>query len=362
MADREPDKSEKTEPATPFKLEEARKKGSVTKSLEVNSFAIVLMGLIFMVGVGTSFVTDILSLSASMLSQAGQVDYRITPLLNQTSYWTLWGASSLAPLVALSALVGVVATILQTGPVFSFTPLKPDVKRLNPVQGFKRLFSIKLGWEFVKSLVKLVIYGAIIFFTVTNFLPDLLSLYQVDHGEYLPRFVEFSATLIFFLLLAMLLVAILDMLFTRWEYRRNLRMTRKELKDEVKRREGDPHVRQKRKEIERELRKRSETLGGISEADLVVVNPTRFAVALKYDRATMISPVVWCKGAGDLAGLMREEAYRQNVPVLSAPRLARWLFRRCPVDSAIPQTQYVAVAKLFRQAYAIKRESKVGSQ
>ena len=148
------------------------------------------------------------------------------------------------------------------------------------------------------------------------------------------------------------LFAAIDLIYTRWDYRKNLRMTKKEVKDEHKRREGDPMVRQKRRSLERELRMRSQSLGNVAEADLVITNPTQYAVVLKYDRDTMIAPVITGKGADEMARLIRQEAYRHGVPVINAPSLTRALYRRCELYSSVPQKHYVALAKAFRRGFA----------
>jgi flagellar biosynthetic protein FlhB len=355
MADNEPDKSEKTEAATPFKLEEARKKGTVAKSMEVNSFLILLGGLVFLMAAGKYFVDSTLDLCARVFRQAGDVNFELSHLLHYTEFWTFGGLNVMAPLVSIIIIVGVLATLLQIGPVFTFFPLKPDIKRINPVAGFKRLFSMKLLFESVKSMFKLAAFSLVIYFTLDGFFEDMLGLYQRHHGSYVAFFLDHAASLIFRMLLVLALVALVDLLFTRWHFGRDMRMTRRELKDELKRREGDPQVRQKRKELERELRQRSQTLNNVPEADLVITNPTRYAVVLKYDRATMIAPEVKGRGAGEMARLIREKAYRCRVPVIRSPRLARELFRRCKMDGAIPQDSYVAVARVLSQAYDMRR-------
>ncbi|MFT4824343.1 MAG: flagellar biosynthetic protein FlhB [Halioglobus sp.] len=356
MADNEPDKSEKTETATPFKVEEARKKGSVAKSMEVNSFMILTGGLLFLVAAGKQFVDSALALCASMLSSAGQVNFQLTSFLLDIGYWTFGGIDVLAPLISIVIIIGVLSTLIQIGGIFSFSSIKPDINRINPVQGFKKFFTIKLLYESLKSVLKLILFSAVTYFTLISFVEPMMDLYQRHHGSYVQYFIDHSADLIFRLLIILAFVAVVDWLFTRWDYQQNLKMTRKELKDEMKRREGDPKVRQKRKELERELRQRSETLANLPQADLVITNPTRFAVLLKYDRKTMIAPTIMGKGAGDMAKLIRQKAYHNRIPVIQSPRLARTIFTRCKINSAIPEEHYVAVAKVLKQAYEMRRQ------
>lgn len=354
MADNEPDKSEKTEQATPFKLEESRKKGMVAKSTEVNSLLAVLAGLLFLVAAGNSFIDSTLRLCARMFSSAGKVNFETREFLDLSTDWVFEGIGILAPLVAVLVVVAIAANFVQVGPIFSLLAIKPDIQRLNPVKGFKRIFSLKLFYELIKSLLKLAAFATILFLSLREFLPPMLGLYNRSYSQLVDSFSSYSANLMFRLLAVLILVAIIDWLFTRWEHQRKMRMTRRELKDEIKRQDGDPHIRQKRKSLERELRKRSESLANVPEADLVITNPTRFAVVLKYDRQTMIAPQVTGKGSGEMARLIREKAYKHRIPVINSPALARALFRHCKIHGAVAQEYYVSLARLFRQAYAMR--------
>ncbi len=354
MADNEPDKSEKTEPATPFKLEESRKKGMIAKSMEVNTLLTVVTGLIFLLAAGKEFVDNTLQLCARILSSAGRVNFETRQFIDTSTDWAFEGIAILAPLVSVLIVVAILANFIQVGPIFSVFSIKPDIQRLNPVNGFKRVFSLKLFYELVKSLLKLGAFAAILYFSLMEFFQPMLGLYSRSYGQFVSSFTDYSANLIFRMLAVLILIAIIDWLYTRWEHQRKMRMTRKELKDEIKRREGDPHIRQKRKSLERELRKRSESLASVPEADLVITNPTRFSVVLRYDRRTMIAPQVTGKGAGELARLIREKAYKHRVPVINSPALARALFRTCQINGAVAQEHYVALAGLFRRAYAMR--------
>ena len=354
MADSKPDPSEQTEEATPFKLQDAREKGSVSKSMEVNSFLLMLAALLFLVAAGKAFVDATLALCARIFRSAGRLSFDLPQLLVTGSDWGISGVGILAPLVALLVIVGILATFVQTGPVFSFHPIKPDIERINPVTGFKRIFSIRLLYETLKTLLKLGLFGVVLYLTLQGMVKPLLGLYGRDHHSYIGFFNDLSASLIFRLLIVAAVIAAIDLLYSRWDFLKKMRMSRKELKDEYKRREGDPAIRQKRKALERELRKRSQTLANVPEADLVITNPTRFAVVLKYDRGTMIAPTLVGKGAGEMARLIREKAYQHRVPVIHSPQLARRIFKTCQMDAVIPQENYVAVARLFRQAYRMR--------
>jgi len=354
MADNEPDKSEKTEPASPYKLLEARKKGSVAKSMEVNTFTILLASVVFLMAAGHQFVMQTLELCIDMLASAGNMPFELRQLLDISMDWVQAGLSILAPLVVIIMIVAVVTTFAQVGPVFSFFPMKPDITRLDPVKGFQRLFSMKLLFETIKSFIKLALFGAVIAVTLYGFMGTTLSFFNLAPQTYVETFSDVAATLVARLLVVIAFIAVLDLIYTRWDYQRNLRMTLKEVKDENKRREGDPQIRQKRRSLEIELRKRSESLANVRKADVVVTNPTRYAVVLKYDRQTMHAPQVTGKGAGEMARLIREEAYRHRVPVIHSPSLARKLFRSCAIYGPIAQEHYVVAAQLFREAFRLR--------
>lgn len=352
----EQDQSEKTEQPTPFKLQEARKQGNVFKSMEVNHLVALSAGLMLLLSIGERFIHQMFDLCRQLFLDAVKLEFS----LDKLHQWAEFRFDDLmvlvSPIIIVLMVAGVLATVIQTGFVFSFHPIKPDIKRINPVEGFKRLFSIKLLFESVKNLVKLAAFTAITYFTITGLVWPIFKLYA-HSPNYLPAFfIEEASGLIFKLLLALVLVAILDFIFSRWDYLKRMRMSRRDIKDEVKRREGDPQVRSKRRELEREMRKRSESVSAVSDADLIITNPTHFAVVLKYDKAAMVAPKITGLGSGGLALKIRREASRFGVPIVNDPPLARKLFKRGKIDGYVPETLYLRVAKALSKAYQIKNQ------
>ena len=181
-------------------------------------------------------------------------------------------------------MVAVLSNMVQTGPIFTFFPLKPDPKRLNPVQGFKRVFSRRMLFEALKTFVKLGLITATAYFVIDDMFPHLLAMPQIDPKAYPAVLLDAITSLVFKLVLVLLIVALLDLMYTRWDFGKKMRMSRREVKDEHKRREGDPHVRAKIKELQREAAKRSKSLGRVPDADVLITNPTHFAVAQQNDR------------------------------------------------------------------------------
>ena len=228
--------------------------------------------------------------------------------------------------------------------------------RLNPVTGFKRFFTVKLVFELGKTLLKFSVFCGVAWFALKGIASDIFRLYQQSVYAILPYFIDQAVSIIFRLVLVMAVFAIMDFLFVRWEFLRQMRMTPREMKDEIKRREGDPMIRRKRKEIQNELRKKSQSMNRVNEGDVVITNPTHYAVVLKYDRQTMLAPVVIVKGADNIAREIREKAFQARVPIIQQASLARRLYKSVDIDAPIPVDCFVAVARVFNQAYQMKRE------
>ena len=339
---------DKSEPATPFKLEEARKRGQVFKSIELNSLAVLSVALAATVAFSESAIRKTFKLSQSLMGEAGRAELTIPSVVELMGALSRHVLFLLLPFLLLVMAAGVLANFLQTGPVFSFTPLKPDFSRLNPATGLKRLFSMRSVYEGFKSILKLALLGVVLFWMIWALLPDLLMLSRQPLASYPDLFVSMSSFVLFVLLLGLLGLSLLDLGYTRWEFMKKMRMSRRELKDEVKRREGDPLIRSKRREIQRAMRKKAVSAGRIKEADVLITNPTHIAVALQYRRDDMPAPRLISKGAGDAALKLRRAAFRYGVPVVENPPLARLLYRKTDLDQYVPEETYREVALLLR--------------
>lgn len=346
---------DRTEPASPFKLREAKKRGQVAKSLEVNSFVVLGTALALSYGWGEAVAMGQLRLSRGLFSQAHEVDLQPGAvvglfsgiLADLTAIWWL--------LVAGVIAMAVLANLLQTGPVLSGHPLKPDFQRLNPTQNLRRLFSARLLFETGKTLVKLSCFAGCLYLAIAALLPVLLGAADRDPHSYAPFLLHTARGLAFELLLVLLLVALIDLLYVRWDYARNLRMSRRELREELRRREGDPLVRARMRELQKEAARRSSALRRVPEADVLITNPVHLAVALRYERAEMAAPTLIAKGAGEHAARMRALALRHRVPIVEDRPLARALFHGVAIDQAIPEEHYAVVARILAQVFRARR-------
>jgi flagellar biosynthetic protein FlhB len=266
----------------------------------------------------------------------------------------------ISPILAFVVIGALLSNVLQTGPVFSAEPLKPDFSRLNPATGIKRLFSARTLFDLLKTLAKLLLYLTIVYLFLHAVLANLPTFYYRSPQGQAVEFGLEVKRLVSYLALGAILIAAADLGFSRWEYLRRMRMSRRELKDELRRREGDPQVRRRRRELQREMRRRSASLGKVKDSDVLITNPTHLAVALKYRRGQAIAPEVTAKGAGDLALQMRAAAFRHRVPVVPNPRLARALYREVRIGRAIPEAHYAAVADVLRWVYQIRQKRQGG--
>lgn len=345
----------RNEAATAFKLEEARKRGSVPKSNDTNSFVMLLAAVLALHFWGSSMADREMLLFHALLSNAHQYSFQAGDMARTVAGVLAQSLIIAGPFFVLLVLFAILSNFAQTGPVFSFVPLKPDWDRINPVAGFKRLFSMRLLMESIKTVLKFLLLGAVLYQALAQVQPLLISAMGMDPAGIGHLLLPKTTSLIAKLLVAFAFIAALDLVFSRWEYARRLRMSRREIREEVKRREGDPRIKSRLRELQREALKRARSLGKVKDADVVVTNPTRLAVAIKYDRNLLDAPVVVAKGAGFLAGRIREQARRAQVPIIENKPLARALFRSVAIDHAVPAEHYGTVARILLWVFAMRQ-------
>lgn len=342
------DQQDKTELPTAYRLQEARDRGQVPRSADLASVLVLVAFSVGMAATGYRLSAAFAQAAGQTLRMAGNAPVASMGLLHwlERRFEPAWQA--VLPLLLAMIVTAVVANVVQTGPTFSADPLKPDFTRLNPAQGFKRVFSRRILWDLFKLCLKVGLLSALAWALVDR-IGHRVQMAAVappsSMGELLRGTYVQVTTWVLTLLLA---IALLDMWFSRREYIRKLRMSRRDLKDEGKRREGDPDIRQKRKRLMGELLKHSRSIRRVPEADIVLTNPTHLAIALRYRPRTMLSPVVLSKGTDAVAARIREAAARAGVPCLRSPELARAIFRDCRVDQSVPANLYGQLAPIYR--------------
>ncbi len=254
---------------------------------------------------------------------------------------------------AIGILSSIVMGALQTRFLLSFKPLKMDLKRINPVEGFKRLFSLRSLFELTKSIFKMLIVGYVAYSIVRKqwkAFPLYADVDPIDSSRWLLLLLY---DVLFRCGLALLVLAFLDYMYQRWEFEKSLRMTKQELKEEYREVEGSPEVKRRQREIMARLA-RGRMLQQIPQADVVVTNPTHIAVALKYDSEEMEAPVVLAKGADEVAKRIVEIANQNKIPVVRNPQVAREIYYSVEVGDEIPPTLYRAVAEILAYVYSVR--------
>lgn len=351
MADQDLDRNE---PATPFKLEKARERGQASKSADMVAAIVFAAALVFLASQGWETLHTQFRLDQALLIHAGRVGpgaASLWPLISRVLQETLW---LMMPFLATLMLAAVVANLVQTGPILSAEPLTLDFDRLNPVNGLKRAFSMRTLFDAVRACIKLVLLCTVAFLALQSLLPQFHGLAGLSPVGFVRTLLDDMTSLGFKMALILGLVAILDMAFTRHEFAKKMRMSRRELKDEHKNREGDPRIRARLRELRREAVKRSLALRSTRKADLLITNPTHIAVALRYEHGKMESPQLLAKGAGQLAAAMRKIAATHRIPVVENRRLARHIFRELDVDHHVPPSLYADVARIVVWVYAMR--------
>lgn len=345
------------EPATPYKLAEARKQGQVAKSLDFNTFVTVCALLAVLVVRGSAVCSHLADLSVALFQTSGSVRLERPGDAAWLGQVLLASLDIIVPFVLVAVLAGILANLVQIGPVFSFAPLQPKLERMHPVEGFKRVFSKRMLFEAGKTLLKLCMFGAILYGFMLSLWPGLPAIASTDGGTRLAWLASSGESLLLRLGLVLLLIGLLDLIYTRWQYSRQMMMSRREIKEEGKRREGDPHVRAKLRELQRENLKQTRSVNRVPEADVLITNPEHIAIALKYVRGAMSAPQVIAKGADRWAVEMKALARTKGVPMYERRKLARLLFRQARVDQPIPPESFVDVARIYAEVETARRRA-----
>jgi flagellar biosynthesis protein FlhB len=352
---------EKTEDPSPRKIQQAREEGQVPTSRELSTFLVLITGVLTLWLAGNWFVGRIVGVVQKGFDFSREQVFDSRFLWNDLIHLFAESLLTLAPLFALLLVSAVGAPIILGSLVFSPKALEPKFSRLNPLSGIKRVFSVNGVVEAIKALLKSFLIGAVGALVIWAEWDALFSLMYQPLDQALPGFIKmliFSAVLI---ASSMLLLVLLDVPFQLWQYTKNLRMTKEEVRRENKEQEGDPHVKARIRRVQMEMA-RKRMMAEVPKADVVVTNPTHFAVALRYDPQTMQAPVLIAKGRGEIALKIRDLAAEHEVPILRAPPLARALFVHCDLEEAVPSGLYSAVAQVMAYVYQLNEWMEKGGQ
>lgn len=349
----EADSGERTEEATQQRREDFRKRGQVAQTRELGSVMLLFSGVLLIWMTSHFYYQHVYELFTLTMGETLISAIRTGNMMPFANFAYVKLSILLAPAMLVFLFVGLVSSLVQTGVIYNEEALQFNWDRIDPVQGFMRLMSLKALIEGAKAVAKVILILGISYLLLKN---------QI---EMLPRMMSFNAAQIFYFLgellvrllsgvgFFMLVLAGADYLYQRWELEKEMRMTKQEIKEEIKSREGDPMIRARIKRVQREMASRR-MMEDVPKADVIVTNPTHIAVALKYDD-TMVAPKVIAKGADLVAEKIRELARANNIPIIENKPLARTMFKTLKIGQAIPRELYTAVAEVLSYVYRLKK-------
>lgn len=353
------DDLERTESPTQKRLEEARKRGQVARSRDLAAAVTTLGGGAALYYMGGSTGAQLLALMRNALSfsqaDATQGD-RMLQMLAMASHAAL---VAVIPLLGLLMAAAVLAPLLLGGWTFSGSVLVPQWERLDPVAGMGRVFSQR-GWiEVLKSLARFAVVAVVSWLVIRHQFPSFTRLSAEATRAGISHSLQLCGIAFIMIGGSLAIIALIDVPLTLWQHHKSLRMSLQEIRDEAKETEGNPEVRGRIRRVQQEMASRR-MMSDVPKADVVVMNPTHYAVALRYDDQTMRAPVVVAKGTDLIALQIRKVATAHNVPVVEAPPLARALHASCEISSAVPSRLYAAVAQLLTYVYQLRAAVRVG--
>jgi len=353
------DGQEKTEEATPKRQEEARNKGQVPRSRELTTMAMLLMAAIAMTFMGERMVAqlgDVMRLGLAVERAKVFDPWTTIELFGQA---LSLGILLMLPFLVLMVATAVAAPVALGGWSFSTDALAFKFDKLNPVTGLKRIFAARGVMELVKALAKFLLIGLVGALLLWYFLPQLMGLGREDPAVGLAHAGQILTRCFVILSASLALIAAIDVPFQLWDHAKNLKMTRQEVRDEHKNTEGKPEVKAKVRTLQREIAQRR-MMSEVPKADVVITNPTHYAIALRYDADKMAAPVVVAKGVELVAGQIRTVAVANKVPIFEAPPLARALYYSTEIDQQVPAGLYLAVAQVLAYVFQLRAAARGG--
>lgn len=352
---------EKTEAASPRRLEKAHEEGQVVRSRELVTFVMLTTGLVALWATGEMMGGHFGSAMRHGLQFERASAFDASHMMVQAGTAMLHALQALMPLLAMMGVAALVAPMLLGGWLLSGKSLLPKFSKLNPVAGIGRMFSTESLAELVKTLVKSLLIGGIAWWVLVGKLPSIMGLMNEPVRSALPHTLWLVVVCCALIIGFLLLVVAIDVPYQLWSHARKLRMSREDLRQEQKESDGDPQVKAQIRRQQQQMAKRR-MMAEVPKADIIVTNPTHYAVALKYCDKEMRAPRVIAKGADLVALRIRAMAVEKKIPILEAPPLTRALYRHTPLGHEIPAALYAAVAEVLAWAYQLQRQHSEGGE
>lgn len=350
----EQDDSQKTEDPTSKRLDEARNRGQVANSREVNNLLMLGVFSLSVLFFGASAASKLMGVSMPFIESPDRVPADFRHLIGIG--WHLLGALLIAGAVplALAVVAAIGASYLQFGLIWSPDGITPKLNKISPLAGLKRMFSTRSLAEFVRGVLKITVVAAVSLFLIVPEVAHLNKLIGMEMVQLLAETKDLLAKLLIGVVSIVAAIATIDVIYQRMQHLREMRMSRQEIKEEFKETEGDPLIKSRLRQLRME-RTRRRMMAQVPHSDVVVTNPTHYAVALKYDPATMAAPKLLAKGVDKVAQKMRELAKEHGIPVVENPPLARGLFAAVEIDQEVTPEFYKAVAEVISYIFRLKR-------
>lgn len=345
---------EKSLPASGQKLQKAREEGNVARSQDLAAGGALMIGLLGLYMLGPGMMHDMLEGGRYFLGNANTLIPAHTPLATLGAVSLYLFAKIALPIALVMLAAGMGFGFLQVGFLFTAKPLQPKLSRLNPITGLQKFVSLRALVELGKSLAKLSIIAIIVYYALRNRLPDILSLMAMNPWGMLLGTLQITMAVWWRIALAMIVIGIVDYGYQFWQRQQDLRMTVQEARQESKELEGDPQIKRRVRQLQRQMAMQR-MMADVPKAEVVITNPTHYAIALRYDMDVMKAPVVVAKGARLMAQRIREIAVEHDVPIVQRPELARTLFRTIELGEPIPEHLFRAVAEVLSYVFQIDR-------
>ncbi|CAB3702451.1 flagellar biosynthesis protein FlhB [Achromobacter mucicolens] len=344
---------EKTEAASPRRLEKAREEGQIARSRELGTFMMLAVGVAAIWAGGGSLYQGLTGVLRSGLAFDQRVALDPGVMVEQAVSGFGHALMVLLPIFGLLAVVAVLSSVVLGGLVISTKPLQPNFSKLSPLAGLKRMFSSQTVVELIKALAKAMLVGGVAVWVIWRYHDDMLGLMHVAPSAALTKALSLVAMCCAFIVASLLIIVLLDVPWQIWSHLKKLRMSKEDVRQEHKESEGDPHVKARIRQQQRQAARRR-MMSEVPKADVVVTNPTHYAVALKYDESKGGAPRVLAKGTGLIAAKIRELAAENKIPTLEAPPLARALHQHVELGQEIPAELYTAVAEVLAWVFQLR--------
>lgn len=351
------DNAQKTEEPTAKKLREARQRGQVPLSREINNWIMLMVATVLIMTVSGSMFSELSGFMRLFIERSHDIPMGKGGVAAALSHSVLEVAKIMALPLLILMIAAFMGPFIQIGPIFSTETIMPKLEKISPMKGFKRLFSKKSLMEFLKGLLKITIIGVVGVVILKPYFGQLDHMVGLPMMLILDELQSLAVKLMIGVLIVLIVVAVIDLVFQRYEFNQNMRMTKQEVKDEFKQTEGDPHIRARLRSLRAE-RARQRMMQNVPKADVVITNPTHFSIALQYNPEEMDAPVCVAKGIDEVALRIREVAKDHGIILYENIPLARSLYEVVEVDQMIPEDQYKAVAEVISFVFKKKGRSK----